>query len=68
MFLVVIDSHSKWPAVKMMKSTTSQRIIELLGELFSSYCLPEQVVSDSGLQFVLAEFETFMRNNGIKHI
>ena len=28
MFLVVIDAHSKWPEVKMMKSTTSQRAIE----------------------------------------
>eukprot|EP00731_Ephydatia_muelleri_P000635 Em0001g635a len=42
--------------------------IEVLRELFSSYGLPEQVVSDNGPQFVSAEFETFMRNNGIKHI
>eukprot|EP00731_Ephydatia_muelleri_P002073 Em0001g2073a len=68
MFLVVIDAHSKWPEVKMMQSTTSQRTIEVLRELFSSYGLPEQVVSDNGPQFVSAEFETFMRNNGIKHI
>ena len=27
MFLVVIDAHSKWPEVKMMQSTTSQRTI-----------------------------------------
>ena len=52
----------------MMQSTTSQRTIEVLRELFSSYGLPEQVVSDNGPQFVSAEFETFMRNNGIKHI
>ena len=46
---------------------TSQRTIEVL-LLFSSCGLPEQVVSDNGPQFVSAEFETFMTNNGIKHI
>ena len=39
-FLVVIDSHSKWLDVKHMTSTTSQRIVAVLRELFSSYGLP----------------------------
>ena len=26
------------------------------------------MVSDNGLQFVLAEFQTFVKKNGIKHI
>ena len=58
MFLVAVDAHSKWPKVKIMKSTTSQRTIELLRELFVMYVLPDQVVSDNGPQFVTAEFQT----------
>ena len=63
MFLVAVDAHSNWPdsEVKIMKSTTSQRTIEGLRELFVTYGLPDQVVSDNGSQFVSAEFQTFIR-------
>ena len=67
-FLVVVDSHSKWLEVKLMNSTTSQRTIAVLRDLFSSYGLPpEEVVSDNGPQFVSHEFSNFMKMNGIKH-
>ena len=66
-FLVVIDSHSKWLEVKHMTSTTSQRTIAVLRDLFSSYGLPEEVVSDNGPQFVSHDFTNFMNMNGIKH-
>ena len=68
MSLVAVDAHSKWPEVKIMNSTTSQRAIEVLRELFATYRLPDQVMSDNGPQFVSVEFQTFMKNNGIKHI
>ena len=42
-------------------------IIELL-KLFSSYGLPDQLVSDNGPQFTSDEFSCFMKANGIKHI
>ena len=51
MSLIVIDAHSKWPKV-IMPSTTSQHTINVLRMLFSRYGLPEQVVSDKGLNFV----------------
>ena len=66
-FLVVIDSHSKWLEVKHMTSTTSQRTIAVLRDLFSSYGLPEEVVSDNGPQFVSHDFKNVMKMNGIKH-
>ena len=66
-FLVVIDSHSKWLEVKHMTSTTSQRTIAVLRDLFSSYGLPEEVVSDNGPQFVSHDFTNFMKMNGMKH-
>ena len=51
MFLIIVDTHSKWPEVIVMPSTTSQTTIETLQTLFSRYDLPEQVVSDNGPQF-----------------
>ena len=50
-----------------MTSITSQRTIAVLRDLFSSYGLPEEVVSDNGPQFVSHDFSSFMKMNGIKH-
>ena len=51
-----------------MTQTTTTKTVELLRQLFASYGLPEQVVSDNGPQFVSEEFRQFMRGNGIRHI
>ena len=45
-----------------------QQTIAVLTNLFASYGLPEQIVSDNGPQFTSAEFSDFMRLNGVKHI
>ena len=64
-FLIVVDSHSKWPEEIEMKSTTATAIIKELRRLFATYGLPEHLVSDNGPQFTSAEF---MKVNGIKDI
>ena len=68
MFFLVIDAHSKWGEVFQMAQTTATKTIEVLRQLFSSYGLPEQIVSDNGPQFVSEEFRQFMQSNGIRHI
>ncbi|KAK3742123.1 hypothetical protein QZH41_004761 [Actinostola sp. cb2023] len=68
MFLIVVDSYSKWLEVHLMKSTTSTATIEKLRERFATHGLPETVVSDNGTNFTSAEFAEFMKKNGIKHI
>ena len=67
-YLLVTDAHSKWPEIVEMRSTTADRTIEELRKMFSSYGLPEQIVSDNGPQFVAEEFASFVKANGIKHI
>lgn len=52
MCLVVIDAHSKWPEVAVMKSTSSERILEELRSIFSHFGLPQQLDSDNGPQLV----------------
>ena len=68
MMLVVIDAHSKWLEVISMSSSTSQATVEGLRRLFAAYGLPQQLVSDNGLQFTAAEFAVFLRKNGVKYI
>ena len=68
MMLVVINSHSKWPEVISMSSSTTQATIERLRRLFAVYGLPQQLVSDNGPQFTSAEFAVCLRKNGVKPI
>ena len=42
--------------------------IAALRELFTRYGVPDQLVSDYGMQFTSLEFETFLKGNGIRHI
>ena len=67
MFLIIVDSHSKWLEVEVMSSITSEATIEKLQVLFARYGIPQQLVSDNGLQFTSQEFTKFMKRNGIKH-
>ncbi|XP_033733598.1 uncharacterized protein K02A2.6-like [Pecten maximus] len=67
MFFVAVDAHSKWPEVVPMKTTTAEKTVEVMREIFSRNGVPAQVVSDNGPQFVSEHFSNFMRCNGIKH-
>jgi transposase InsO family protein len=67
MFLVVVDSHSKWMDVPIMSAITSEKTIEKLRIIFANHGLPQKIVSDNGPSFTSKEFKTFMAQNGIKH-
>lgn len=55
MFLVAVDAHSKWPEVAIMRSITTGKTIEKLGEMFSRFGTPVQLISDNGPQLVSQE-------------
>ncbi|CAC5415741.1 Uncharacterized protein K02A2.6 [Mytilus coruscus] len=67
MFLIMVDTHSKWPEVIKMKNITSESTINVLRTIFSRNGMPSRIVSDNGPQFTSQEFENFMQLNGIKH-
>ncbi|XP_030380032.1 uncharacterized protein K02A2.6-like [Scaptodrosophila lebanonensis] len=66
--LVVIDSFSKWVEVYKTKEITSTFTINKLREIFCRYGLIDTLVSDNGRQFTSVEFQTFLKNNSVKHI
>ena len=47
---------------------TASTTIEILRGLFSSYGLPETIVSDNAPGFISKEFQKFTTANGIRHI
>lgn len=67
MFLVVVDAHSKWPEVEIMKRTTTEKTIHALRNIFSRNGLPRQICTDNGNQFTSQEWTDFMKSNGILH-
>ena len=58
-YLIVIDSHSKWPEVVSLTSATTTATIAALRRIFSQHGLPKIVVSDNGTQFSSAQFNDF---------
>ena len=68
MWMVVIDSYSKWIEIVRMTSTRSSAVIQKLKQLFSRWGLPVVLVSDNGPQLKSEEMEKFTKNNGINHI
>jgi len=51
-----------------MKTTTAAATIQELRKLFSTFGLPEQLVSDNRPQFVPSEFSQFLNSNDVKYI
>ena len=68
MFLVVVDSHSKWLEVEIVPSATSHHTIAKLRAIFATHGIPEIIVSDKGTAFTSSEFKEFTSRNGIRHI
>lgn len=66
MFLVLVDSHSKWMDVYPVTTATSHGTIEKLRQSFSVHGLPQMLVSDNATCFTSAEFADFLFKNGIK--
>ena len=65
--LVVIDEYSRFPVVEIVTSTAANKVIPVLGEVFSMHGMPETVKSDNGPPFQSFEFRKFMEYCGIKH-
>ena len=48
MFLIAVDSFSKWPEIVEMLSTTTGQTVKVLQDVFARHDLPEQLVSNNG--------------------
>ena len=67
MFLVIIDTHSKWLEVLPVNNATTATTIEQLLNVFTTHGLPNTIVSDNGSAFTSDEFTNFVKQNGIEH-
>lgn len=68
MFLVLVDSHSKWLDAHIMPNITAPLTTETLRTVFATHSLPDTVVTDNGPTFTGEVFQEFMQRNGIRHV
>ena len=68
MFLIIIDSFSKWLEVVPVSSADTLQTVTVLRQVFSTHGIPEMIVSDNGAAFTSSEFEEFTKRNGIRHL
>ena len=50
-----------------MPSTTANKTVDVLRQMFAMYGVPEHIVTDNGLQFISQQFTDFVRAQGIQH-
>ena len=67
-FLIVVDSFSKWIDAVVMNNSTSVARIEQTRKIFATHRLRLVIFSDNGRCFNSAEFQLFVDRNKIKHL
>ena len=68
MFLIVVDSYSKWLELVPLSSATSSLTIDSLRSIFATHGLPKEFVTNNRTQFSSTEFKEFMTSNGVRQI
>ena len=65
--LVIIDYYSRYFLIKIMKTTTTEKVIEALEETIDMFGIPYSVTTDNGPQFVSNDFEDYLVRLDVKH-
>ncbi|KAK3733402.1 hypothetical protein QZH41_002706 [Actinostola sp. cb2023] len=65
--LTVIDYYSRYYEIAIMKSTSTENVIESLEEIFSRHGLPLTLSSDNGPQFASELFRQYLHDHGVKY-
>lgn len=71
-FFILVDAFSKWPEVYITKDLTlklfkGNTIIQKCRRIFTTFGIPEIIVSDNERHFISNEFAQFLRCNDITH-
>ena len=62
-----MDFYSRWVDVTIMKSTTTDKVIQSLKSTFATHGVPSSIRADNGPQFGSGEFREFLKEYGIFH-
>ncbi|XP_033758102.1 uncharacterized protein K02A2.6-like [Pecten maximus] len=65
--LVVVDYYSRYFEIDVTKDTSTEKVVDILENMFSRHGLPCSITSDNGPQFKSEMFKQYVCNNGIEH-
>lgn len=66
---IVMDHLTKFPLMKAIKKFCTSVVISYLEEsVFQLFGVPELVITDNGPQFRSAQFSTFLKKYGVRHM
>lgn len=66
-YLLVVDYFSRYIEIALLKSTSSQAVINHMQSIFARHGIPETVVSDNGPQYASEAFVKFAKDYGFCH-
>ena len=68
LFLILVDSYSKWVEAELVSSTNAESSVKVLLCLFATHGIPRILVSNNGSGFAGETFKEFLAKNGIRHV
>ena len=68
LILVAVDYYSRYYEYEVLTSTTTDKVIDSLENMFSRHGLPMTLRSDNGPQFKSDEFRDYCAEKGIVHL
>jgi hypothetical protein len=66
--LVIVDYYSRYFEAVIMRSTTSEKVVAALTQIFARFGVPQSLKTDNGPQFVSGIFTKFLNEYGITHL
>ena len=64
--LIAVDSFSKWPTVKICKTSEAKKVIKFLKQIFNLCGIPEKIKSDKGGAFISKDYIEFGKSKNIE--
>lgn len=65
--LVLVDYHSRWIEVDVVRATTSKIIIQCLDSQFARYGISKSLRTDNSPNLVSNEIEDYLKEMGVEH-
>ncbi len=65
--VVLTDYYSKWIEISGASRVTTTVVVKIMNKIFTTWGYPEEIVTDNGPQFTSYEFDTYLKQNGIRH-
>jgi transposase InsO family protein len=63
---IEVDKITKWIEVKLATSIVVAKVVEFIKEIMYQFGVPNNIITDNGIQFTAREFQDFCVDSGIK--